>query len=63
VLQELMGGKLDLFVAPLGGPILTGDQTHPMDAPEVSIHECVSGLGLVIRTLSESQVPCGVVIP
>jgi len=58
-----MGGKLDLLVTPLGSPVLTSDQTHPMDAPEVPIDECVSGLGLVVGALSEPQVPRGVVIP
>jgi hypothetical protein len=54
VLEELMGGELDLLVSPLGGTVLAGDQTHPMDTPQVPIHECVSGLGVVARAISES---------
>ena len=34
-----------------------------MDAPEVPIDECVSGLGVVVRTVSESKMPRGVVVP
>ena len=58
-----MSSELDLFVSPLGGPILTGDEAHSMDASEVPIDECVSGLGLVVGTLGQSQMPFGVVIP
>jgi hypothetical protein len=63
VLQELMGGELDLLVSPLGGPVLTSDQAHPMDTPKVPIDERVPGLGVVGRTRSEPQMPLGVVIP
>jgi hypothetical protein len=44
VLQELVGSKLDLFVAPLCGPVVAGDQAHAMDAPKVPIHERVPAL-------------------
>jgi hypothetical protein len=54
VLQQLMGGEFDLLVSPLGCAVLAGDQTHPMDAPKVPIHECVSGLGVVVGTVRES---------
>jgi hypothetical protein len=63
VLQELMGGELDLLVSPLGRAVMTSDQSHPVDAPEVPIDECVSGLGVVARAVGESQMPCGVLAP
>jgi hypothetical protein len=37
-LQKFMGGKLDLFVSPLRGPMVTSDQTHPMEAPKIPIN-------------------------
>jgi hypothetical protein len=54
-----MRGELNLLVSPLGGTVLTSDQAHPMDAPEIPIDECVSGLGVVARTISQPQMPCG----
>ena len=63
VLQELMGGKFDVLVAPFCRPVLTCDQSHPMDAPEVAIYECVSRLGVVVGTVGESEMPFGVFIP
>jgi len=34
-----------------------------MDAAEVAIHECVTALGLVGRTLRKAEMPFGVVVP
>ena len=62
-LQQLMRGKLDLFVSPLRGPIQTSDEAHSMNAPEVSIDECVSGLGVVVCIISEPEMPRCVVGP
>ena len=58
-----MGGELDLLVSPLGCTVLTRDQAYPMDAPEVPVHECVAGLGVVVGPVRESEMPCGVLIP
>ena len=63
VLQELMGSELDLLVSPLGGTVLAGDQAHPVDALEVAIDECVSGVGVAARIVGESQMRRGVVVP
>ena len=63
VLQELMGGEFDFLVSPFCGPVLTRDQAHPVDAPEVPVDEAVPRLGVVARTAGEAQMPCGVVIP
>jgi hypothetical protein len=63
VLEELVSGELDLLVSPLGCPVLTSDQAHPVDATKVPVDECVSRLGVVVRTVGEPQMPCGVVIP
>jgi hypothetical protein len=45
VLEEVMGGELDLLVAPFGGPILAGDQAHAVDAAEVAVDEVVPDVG------------------
>lgn len=62
-LQQLMGGKLELLVPPFGGSVLTSDQAHPVNPPEVSVDECVTGFGLVGRTVGEAQMPLGVFVP
>ena len=49
LLQEVVGGELDLLVAPLGRPVQAGDQADAVDAPEVAVDERVAGLGLVVR--------------
>jgi len=58
-----MGGKLNLLVAPLGRPVLAGDQPGSMDASKIAINERVSGLGLVIGFLVDAEVPFRVVVP
>ena len=52
-----MGGELDLLVAPLGRPVLTGDQPHPVNAPEVAVDEAVTRLRLVGSALREPEMP------
>src|SRR5918995_3494024 len=47
VLQQLVGRKLDVLVAPLGSSIHACDQAGAMDPAEVAVHECVPGLGLL----------------
>ena len=63
VLQKLVGGQLDLLVPPLGGAVLTGDQAHPVDSPEIPVHKRVSGLRFVARAVGEPQMPRGVLVP
>ena len=58
-----MGGELDLLVPPLRGPILAGDQAHPMDATEVPVDEGVPGLGVVAGSVCQPEVPFGIVVP
>jgi len=58
-----MRGKLDLLLAPLGRPVLAGDQPGSMDAPKIAIDERISGLGLITRFVVEAEVPFGIVIP
>ena len=58
-----MRGKLNLLVAPLGRPVLAGDQPGSMDATKIAINERVSALGLVIGFLVKAEVPFGVVVP
>ncbi len=63
VLQQLVGGELDLLVLPLGRPVVAGDQARPVEAPEVPEDEGVPRLGVVARPLGEAEVPGGVVVP
>jgi hypothetical protein len=55
--------ELDLLVAPFGGPVVARDQAGPVDATEVPVDERVPGLGLVLGTLGEPEVPFGVLLP
>ena len=58
-----MRGKLNLFVAPFGRPVLAGDQPCSVDAAKIAINERVSAFGLVSRFLVKAEVPFGVVVP
>src|SRR5262245_58412421 len=51
--QEVLGRELDLPVGPLGGPVVAGDQAHPVQPAEVAEDERISRLGLVPGTLGE----------
>ena len=62
-LQQVVRSQLDLFVAPLRGAIVTGNQTHAMDAAEIAVDECVPGLGLVRCAVREPQMPFRVLLP
>jgi len=62
-LEELVRGELDLLVPPLGRPVHAGDDAHPVDAPEVPVHEGIPGLGLVGGPLGQAEVPAGVLFP
>src|SRR6185437_14101462 len=35
VLQQFVGGQLDLLVPPLGGPVHARDDAHPVDPAEI----------------------------
>ena len=62
-LQQIVSGEFDVLMPPLGGPVLTGDEVHPVQAAEVAIHERVPSLGLVGGAIGEPQVPLGVFVP
>jgi two-component system, OmpR family, sensor kinase len=62
-LQELVRGELDLLVPPFGRPVHAGDDAHPVDAPEVPVHEGVPGFRLVGGPLGQAEVPAGVLFP
>jgi two-component system OmpR family sensor kinase len=62
-LQKLVRGELDVLVPPLGRPVHAGDDAHPVDAPEVPVHEGIPGLGLVGGPLGQAEVPAGVLFP
>ena len=55
--------ELDLLVAPLGCPVVAGDQPHSMHAAEVAVHERVPGLRLLGGAFGEAEVPGGVFLP
>src|SRR5262245_14743119 len=48
---------------PLGGPVVACDDAHAMDATEVPVDERVPGLGVVGGTVSEAEMPLGVLLP
>ena len=58
-----MGRELDLLVAPLGGPVVAGDDPGPVDPPEVAVDERVAGLRLAGRALGQPDVPERVILP
>ena len=58
-----MRRELDVLVSMLGGPVVAGDQTHPVDSLEVPVHERVAGLRLLARARRQAEVPLGVLVP
>jgi hypothetical protein len=62
-LQQFVGCELKFLVPPFRRSKLTRDETHPMDTAEVSVHEPVSGFGVLVRAIGETQVPFTVFIP
>ena len=55
--------ELDLFVPPLGSPVVAGDRPHPVQTAEVAVDEGVTRLRLLGRVLGETEVPAGVLLP
>jgi hypothetical protein len=49
--------ELDLLVPPLGRAVVARDQAHPVEPPEVAVHECVARLRLVGDAFGQAQVP------
>jgi hypothetical protein len=62
-LQQLVGCQLDLLVAPLGCPVVAGDQAGPVEAAEVAVDEGVPRLGLLRGSLGEAEMPLAVLVP
>src|SRR6187397_2807907 len=63
LLEQVVGGELDLLVAPLRGAEHAGNQPAPVKPPEVAEDEGVAGLGLVGRAGGQPEVPRGVFDP
>src|SRR5262249_11197334 len=63
VLQQIVGGELDVLVPPFGGPVYTGDQTGAVNAAKVPVHKGISRLRLVRRAAGQPQMPLGVFVP
>src|SRR5438309_11502112 len=57
VLEKPMGCELDLLVAPLRCTEMAGDDSRPMDAPEITEDEGIAGLGLVRGAIGQAHVP------
>ena len=62
-LQQLVSRELDLFVTPLGGAIVAGDQACSMQTPEVAVHERIAGLRLIRGTFGKAEMPLAVFLP
>src|SRR5206468_242038 len=63
VLQELVCRELDLLVPPLRGPVVAGDQSHPMETAEVAVDKRVARLRLLRGALGQAEMPGGVFLP
>ena len=63
VLEQVMGGELDLLVPPLGGPVDAGDQGGPVHPAQVAVDKGVAGLGLIGRADGQAEMPGGVLRP
>ena len=56
-LEQVVGGQLDLLVAPLCSPVEASDQADAVETPEISVGERVPCLGFVRGTVGESEMP------
>jgi hypothetical protein len=63
VLQQLVGGQLDLLVAPFSGSVVARDDPGAVDAPEVAKYKRVTLLGLVGRAVRQTEMPLSVLLP
>jgi len=63
VLQQIVGGDLDVLVPPFGGAVDAGDQPGPVDTAEIPVDERVPRLGLVLGAVRQPEVPGRVVVP
>jgi hypothetical protein len=54
--------KLHLLVPPLRGPVVAGDQTHPVHTAEIAVDERVARLRLLGRALGKAEMPRGVLL-
>jgi hypothetical protein len=63
VLQELVCCEFDLLVPPFRSTVVAGDQPHPVQAAEVAKDKRVARLRLLVRALSQAEIPGGVLLP
>src|ERR1700712_603252 len=63
VLKKVVSRELDILVPPFGRPVDARDEGRPVYPPEVSVDERIPGLGFVLGSVGEPQVPLRVVIP
>jgi hypothetical protein len=54
--------QLDLLVPPLRGPVVAGEQPHPVQTAEVAVDKRVARLRLFGRALGEAEMPGGVLL-
>src|SRR6202044_2890829 len=62
ILQQLVRGRQDAPVPPLGRPIQAGDPTHPVPPPVIPDDEGIPRLGVVRGPVGEAEVPAGVLV-
>src|SRR5260221_6209009 len=58
-----MRRELDFLVIPLGGTVLTGDEAHTVNPPEVTEHERVACLGVGLGAYVEREMPLAAFVP
>jgi hypothetical protein len=49
--------ELNLLVPPFGGAVMAGDQSHPVQPPEITVDKPVARLRLVGRALGQAEMP------
>src|SRR5207247_3154904 len=63
ILEEIVRSELDLFMTPLSGSIVAGDEPGPVHSTEVSVDKRVPALRFVARVVVETEMPLGVLVP
>ena len=63
MLQDLMGGELDLLVLPLRRPVTTSDHPHPMQAAKVPVDEGMTRFRLGTSPFGDAEMPFPILLP
>ena len=63
ILQQIMSGRLDVLMPPLGGAVDAGDQAGGVETSKIPVHKGIPRLRVVRCALGQSEMPLAVLVP